>query len=494
MNNDYVLRMVGITKSFPGVKALDNVDLELKKGEVLAILGENGAGKSTLLKILSGVYSADSGYIEMEGVKQNFRTPGEASCAGVSIIYQELNYLSELTVGENIFLGRLPQKPVTKFVDWEKVYAESKNVLDLMQVGIDPRAPMSKLSVAEKQLVEIAKALSRNMKILVMDEPTSALSESEADKLLNLVKSISKTGKSIIYISHRIDELFTVSDRVLVMRDGCKVGIELTTQTDKETLIRLMVGRDIKEMYPKKDIKKGEMVFEAKNLSNAKLKNVSLNVHAGEILGIFGLMGSGRTNLARVIFGADKKESGEIYINGKRVIVNSPNQALKNGIAYLPSERKSEGLILCQSVKGNMTLAVLDKFKRIVFTNSKKVKEIANRWVNQLAIKTPSIDTIVESLSGGNQQKVVLSKWLETDPKIIILNEPTRGIDVGAKIEIYNLIEMLCEKGLGVIMISSELPEILALSDRIMIISNGRITGELDNDYATQEEIMRLAI
>ncbi len=487
--------MKNISKQFPGVKALDQVSIDLYEGEVLALLGENGAGKSTLLKTLSGVYTADSGKIFLDNAEKNFRTPADAAEAGISIIYQELNYISDLTVAENIFVGRIPVKGIMKKVDWKRMYEDAQKALETVGADINPGELMMNLSVAEKQLVEIARAVSKNMRVLVMDEPTAALNDREVEKLLVLVRKLAEMGVSVIYISHRLDELFKVADRVTVLRDGKYIGSVNIDKTNKSELVSMMVGRDISDMYPKQQIPISDKVFEVEGLNNGQLKDISFYTRKGEILGIFGLMGSGRSKLAKTIFGLEKPKSGKFIMENKCINIDSPEQAIKYGLAYVPCERKQEGLILCQSVKQNVLTANLDKVSRLLgILDLEAESELAGKWVDTLGVKTPGIETIIEALSGGNQQKVVLAKWLVSDPKVLILNEPTRGIDVGAKVEIYRIMEELCAKGLSIIMISSELPEILALSDRVIVLSNGRITGEINREEACQENLMHCAI
>ncbi len=492
-NANYLLQMKGITKQFPGVLALHQVDLELYAGEVLVLLGENGAGKSTLIKILSGAYQPDAGEIFIEGERQHYKTPKEANEKGVSIIYQELNYLNDLTVAENIFLNRWPLKRPGK-IDWKKLDQDAKKILESMEVELPTDSLMKDLSVAEKQLVEIAKALSQDMKILVMDEPTSALAEKEAEKLMQLVDRLRKAGKGIIFISHRLDEVFLIADRIQIMRDGERVGVVRTSEAKREELIQLMVGRKIHTTYPKREIEKKEVVLRVDNICTDFLKNISFQVRKGEILGIFGLMGAGRSELAQCIFGVHKMSAGEIWVEERKTDIKSPSDAIKNGIAYVTAERKKDGLILMQSIKENIMTASLDRYSHPLKLNRKKEKSVAAFWKDKLRIKAPDTDTIVNGLSGGNQQKVVLAKWLATDPKVLILNEPTRGIDVGAKTEIYHLMEDLCEEGLGVIMISSELPEILQLADRVIVLCEGRQTGEFVYGEMSQEKLMHGAI
>lgn len=491
--NNIVLKMEKITKSFPGVLALDSVSIDLKKGEVLGILGENGAGKSTLIKILAGNYVKDDGQIFIDGKEFEIRNPGEAMASGIRVIYQELNTLDNLTVAENIFIGEQLVKTGLKIVDWKSMVKRSKQILDSLNVVLNPRAVMEDLSVSEKQVVEIAKALSKEAKILVMDEPTAALSEDDTQSLFRIIRTLKEKGVSIIYISHRLKEIFEITDRVTVLRDGKKVKTLVTADTNTNDLVSLMVGRDIKEMYPKREVPVTETIMEIKNLNAEGIKNISFDLKRGEILGIFGLLGSGRTSLVKALFGANPIKSGEILINGKEVAVKSPRKARDNKVGLVPLDRKMEGLALDLGVKENITLANINELGNGFLIN-KKIEELkAKKWITDLNIKTPSINTLVNSLSGGNQQKVVLARWLESGSEVIILNEPTRGIDVGAKIEIYKLMQDLCEKGAAIIMISSELPEILSIADRIIVMSKGRITDEYSKKEATEEKLLSAA-
>jgi ribose transport system ATP-binding protein len=488
------LEMRGITKRFPGTIALNNVSLELRTGEVLGLLGENGAGKSTLIKILSGAYQPDEGEIYIQGERQKFDTPKEASEKGIGIIYQELNYLNDLTVAENIFLNRFPRKKLFGNVDWQKMYRDAETILDGLKSSISPRADMRDLSVSEKQIVEIAKALSQELKFLIMDEPTSALSERETELLLDMVRQMTERGVGVIYISHRLEELFHLAGRVQILRDGEVVGERRIETTNRDELVGLMVGRKVESMYPKRDIGKGAEVLRVQSLSSAYVQNISFALRKGEILGVFGLMGAGQTEMAKSVFGAVRKTSGEIFVEGRRVSIGSPSDAISAGIAYLSDERKLDGLILVQSVRENISTASIKNISNPLRIDTKLEARKAEEWKLKLGIKTPTVDTAVEYLSGGNQQKVVLAKWLQTDPKVLILNNPTRGIDVGAKNELYNLMEDACEKGLGVIMISYELPEILQLSDRVLIMCEGRLTAEFSKEELTQEKLMHSAV
>ncbi len=491
--NNIVLKMENITKSFPGVLALDNVSIDLKRGEVLGILGENGAGKSTLIKILAGNYIKDEGEIFIDGKEFEIRNPGEAMASGIRVIYQELNTLNNLTVAENIFIGEQLVRTGLKIVDWKSMVKKSKQILDSLNVVLNPKAVMEDLSVSEKQVVEIAKALSKEAKILVMDEPTAALSEDDTQSLFRIIRTLKEKGVSIIYISHRLKEIFEITDRVTVLRDGKKVKTLVTAETNTNDLVSLMVGRDIKEMYPKREVPIADIIMEVKNLNAEGIKNISFELKRGEILGIFGLLGSGRTSLVKALFGANPVKSGEIFIKGKEVIVKSPRKARDNRVGLVPLDRKMEGLALDLGVKENITLANINELGNGFLINTKIEESKAKKWVTDLNIKTPSISTLVNSLSGGNQQKVVLARWLESGSEVIILNEPTRGIDVGAKIEIYKLMQDLCEKGAAIIMISSELPEILSIADRIIVMSKGRITDEYSKKEATEEKLLSAA-
>ena len=492
-NNGIVLRMEHITKTFPGVVALDDVSIDLNKGEVLGILGENGAGKSTLIKILAGNYIKDSGDIYVDGQKFEIKGPTEAVASGIRVIYQELNTLNNLTVTENIFIGEQIIKGPFRIVDWKAMTRKANELLDILNVKLDSNTIIGYLTVSEKQIVEIAKAISKEAKILVMDEPTAALSEEETQSLFKIIKTLKSKGVSIIYISHRLKEIFEIADRVTVLRDGKKVGTFNTRNTNENELVTSMVGRDIKDMYPKREVLIGEKIMEVKNLISDGFSNVSFNLRKGEILGIFGLLGSGRTSLVKALFGANKIKGGEIFIYGKKVNIKSPNIARGEKIGLVPLDRKVEGLALLMSVKENITLANIEDLGKNFLIMKSLEKEKAIKWINEIGIKTPTIDQEVNSLSGGNQQKVVLAKWLESGSQIIILNEPTRGIDVGAKIEIYNLMQDLCERGASIIMISSELPEILSIADRIIVMSKGRFTAEYSREEASEEQLLHSA-
>jgi ribose transport system ATP-binding protein len=489
-----LLQMRGITKRYPGVTALDNVDFEVMPGEVHALVGENGAGKSTLMKILAGADVKDSGQILIGGEEVHITTPQEAMRLGISIIYQEFNLVPYMNAAENIFLGREPMSKVPGIVDFRRMYAEAERVISELGVRLDVRVPVNQLSVAQQQMVEIAKATSRSARIIAMDEPSATLTEHELENLFSLIRRLRADGVSIIYISHRLDEIFRIADRVTVLRDGKFIATKPVSETSREEIIRMMVGRELKDTIPKKEVAHGDVVLEVKGLNRSGvIHDISFAVRRGEILGIAGLVGAGRTEVARAIFGADPIDSGEILLEGKPVTIRSPKDAIRLGIGLMTEDRKALGLILGMAVRENVTLANLDPLSRLGFVSRRKEQEVTNRFVEDLMIKTPSIEQAVQNLSGGTQQKVVLAKWLFTQSKVLIFDEPTRGIDVGAKTEIYQLMNRLAEQGVGIIMISSELPEILGMSDRILVMHDGRIVGELSREEATQEKIMFLA-
>ncbi len=489
-----ILRMTGIQKYFPGVHALDNAQLEVREGEVMALIGENGAGKSTLMKILTGVYTKDAGTIELFGKPVEIHGPRDAQAKGVCIVHQELNLMQHLTVAENIYIGREPTKGL--LLDKAEQNRMTDELMKSLHLNIPAKTPVKQLTVAKQQMVEIAKSLSHNnTKILVMDEPSAALTESEIEDLFTFIRRLKATGVGIIYISHRMDELKQITDRITVMRDGQYVDTVDTATTPMEKIVQMMVGRVIYE-EPKTHSNvepDAPVVLEAEHLVSDDVKDVSFQLRKGEILGFAGLMGAGRTETARLLCGADPREKGTIRINGREVKIHSPRDAVAAGIGYLSEDRKRYGLCLGLSVADNTVLASLDKFAAGPFVNDKKINEASRQYVEKVRTKTPTVATPVRSLSGGNQQKVVLSKWLLNDCDILIFDEPTRGIDVGAKSEIYKLMTQLAEEGKSIIMISSELPELLRMSDRVIVMCEGRKTGELDIAEATQEKIMTLA-
>ena len=492
-DNETILEMSHISKNFPGVLALDDVSINLHKGEILGLLGENGAGKSTLIKILSGAYSLEEGKIMIYGIEHKFSGPNESLSTGIRVIYQELTSFEPLTVLENIFAGEVITNKAG-FVSWRKMAAEAKKMLATLGSEINPHTLMENLNVAGKQIVEIAKAIHGNVKILVMDEPTSALDEKDVNTLYSVIRKLRDQGVAIIYITHRMEEIFQITNKVIVLRDGKKVGDSKTSDTNKFDLVNLIVGRELSEQYPKRNIKKGKVIFEVKNLSYLnKVKNVSLSLCEGEIVAFFGLLGAGTHQLFSVLFGDKKATSGEIYVEGKKLKISSPNIAKKNGLGYIPIDRKEEGIAIVMDIKQNITSSNIEQIGNGFILNRKIEKEHASKWFNALNIKAPSIDTMASSLSGGNQQKVVVAKWLEKNSKILLMNEPTRGIDVGSKAEIYLIAEDLCEKGVGVLMVSSELPEIMAISDRVIVMRDGGIVGEFVTKETSQEELMHIA-
>ena len=491
---DIILTMKGIDKSFPGVHALDHVDLEIRKGEVLALMGENGAGKSTLMKVLTGIYKKDSGTITYEGKEVEFANTREAQDAGVVIVHQELNMLGHLTVAQNLFIGREFMNGVK--INDKKMNEEAKKLFDKLNVDIDPTETMSNLTVGKQQMCEIAKAVSFDAKVIIFDEPSAALTETEIEAMFEIIRDLKKRDIAMVYISHRMDEIKVITDRVTVMRDGTYVGTIITKDSTKEDIINMMVGRVIYEDPKTQSMVAPDapVVLEVKNLNAGKMvQDVSFKLHKGEILGFSGLMGAGRTETARALFGADPVDSGEIYINGEKVTINSPRDAVRAGIGYLSEDRKRYGCVVQKTVAENTTMATMKNFMNGLLINKKKEAEVAQQYVEALATKTPSVEQLVVNLSGGNQQKVVIAKWLTRDCDILIFDEPTRGIDVGAKNEIYKLMNKLASEGKSIIMISSEMTEILRMSDRIVVMCEGKKTGEIDIAEATQENIMNLA-
>ena len=491
---DIILTMKNIDKSFPGVQALDHVDLEIRKGEVLALMGENGAGKSTLMKVLTGIYKKDSGTITYEGKEVEFKNTREAQEAGVVIVHQELNMLGHLSVAQNLFIGREFMNGAK--IDDKKMNEETKKLFERLHVDIDPTEQMSNLTVGKQQMCEIAKAVSFDAKVIIFDEPSAALTEAEIEELFKIIRELKKKDIAMVYISHRMDEIKVITDRVTVMRDGTYVGTLITSECTKEDIINMMVGRVIYE-EPKTQSavsKDAPVVLKVEHLCAGKMvQDVSFELRKGEVLGFSGLMGAGRTETARALFGADKKTSGDIYINGEKVSIQTPEDAVAHGIGYLSEDRKRYGIVVQKTVAQNTTMASLKKFMKGLFIDKKKEAQTAQEYVEALGTKTPGVDQLVVNLSGGNQQKVVIAKWLTRNCDILIFDEPTRGIDVGAKNEIYSLISKLAAEGKSIIMISSEMTEILRMSDRIVVMCEGKKTGELDISEATQEKIMNLA-
>ncbi len=503
--NKYLLEMVGITKQFPGVKALDNVSFSVAEGEIHCLVGENGAGKSTLMKVLSGVYPYGdyTGDIVFKGVVQKFNGISDSERVGIAIIYQELALVPEMTVYENIFLGHEIKKG--KLIDWNETIQKSGEMLKKVKLNINPATKIKDLGVGKQQLVEIAKALSKNVKLLILDEPTAALNEDDSENLLMLLRELKSQGVTSIMISHKLKEVISIADTVTVLRDGqtiCSLDAR-NNEINESTIIKHMVGREIDNIYPKRDmVVQNEVVFEVKDWSaydpeigRDVLKSVNLNVKKGEIVGLAGLMGAGRTEFALSVFGnsAEFRLKGDLYINGKRMNIKNPKDAIKAGIAYVTEDRKGNGLILIDDIKQNITIANLRALTSQGVINQNEEVKVANEYKKSMNIKAPSVEQKVGNLSGGNQQKVSLGKWLFVKPNVLILDEPTRGIDVGAKFEIYTIMNELVRQGMSIIMISSELPEVLGMSDRVYVVSEGRITGEVAGEEATQENIMKLA-
>ncbi|HUX22578.1 MAG TPA: sugar ABC transporter ATP-binding protein [Spirochaetia bacterium] len=492
---EVILEIEGVSKSFPGVKALDRVSFDLRKGEVHALVGENGAGKSTLMKILSGVYQADEGVVRYKGGVVNFRDSIEARNAGIGIIYQELNLIPHLSVAANIFIGR---EPLTRIgtLDERKMNADALVLLSRLNLTLDPTTILSGLPIAKQQMVEIAKSLSLDSEVLIMDEPTSALSESEIDELFNVIHTLRDRGVSVIYISHRLEELKNIVDRISIFRDGHSVSTDQYSSIGMDEIVNRMVGRKLENKFPeKRNHPSSETILEVRNIvRKGVLHDISFELHRGEILGISGLMGAGRSELARALFGADPVDSGEVLMEGKSLTLRSPSDAISAGIAYLSENRKEEGLAVKMQLAENVTLANVRAIsRRLGILNRNAEMAAARRYVKDLLIRTPSLVQVVNNLSGGNQQKVVLAKWLFCNARVLMLDEPTRGIDVGAKYEIYELIGVLAEQGSGVIMISSELPEILGITDRVLVLHEGNLAATLVTSETNQEEILNYA-
>ena len=491
--NEVIVSMNNISKTFPGVKALDNVHFELRSGEVMALLGENGAGKSTLMKILSGVYTRDGGTMEIFGKSYDDLTPKQAQEAGVAIIHQELNMCKHLSVAENMFLGR---EMIGKGVlDNRKMRQEARNILNELKIDIDPDQTVGDLPVSKQQMVEIAKALSIHAKILIMDEPTSALTAREIEDLFRIIKDLKAQGCGIVYISHRLEELAEIVDRVTIMRDGQYITDGNFKDMTMDQIITNMVGREIKEKFPRVTCTKGKKVFEVKNLNAGRMvRDINFSLYEGEIVGFAGLMGAGRTETTRAIFGVDEKESGEFYLDGQKIEIHNPMDAIKNGVVLAPEDRKKDGLCTKLSIRQNLALPNLDIIcNKLGVIRKPKEDELCAEAVRNLRIKTPNVEIDSGNLSGGNQQKVVVGKWLARNSRVVIFDEPTRGIDVGAKVEIYNLMNDLKKQGIAVMFVSSEMPEVMGIADRIIVMCDGRITGELMANEATQNQILTMA-
>lgn len=483
-----------ISKAFPGVKALDDVGFSVEQGEVRALVGENGAGKSTLMKILNGNYKKDEGQILIDGKEVDITDPQVAAANGISIIFQELNLVDELSIAENIFAGRLSDK-LLKPINWKEIYAKSKELLNRVSFDTDPKREVSTLTVAEKQMVEIAKALSRDCRIILMDEPSATLTKKELDALFEIIRDLKSRGIAVIYISHRMEEIFEICETATVMRDGKIIGTVNVSETSSDKIVEMMVGREVNSAFPQRSVVPGEEVLRVENLCRKdREQNVAFSLRKGEVLGIAGLVGAGRTEIMRALFGVDYIKSCDVYVHGEKVKITSPAQAKKHGIAFLTEDRKVEGLTLDFTVKQNMSMANLPKLCKKVFISDKIENEIADEYIEKINVKTPTRDQKVGNLSGGNQQKVVVGKWLNAEPEVLIMDEPTRGIDVGAKQEIYLHINDLVSQGKSVIMISSELPEVLGMSDRVLVMKDDAIVAELTGDQINAVEVMKHAL
>ena len=492
MSDNVILRMKHISKKFPGVYALKNIDFDLRAGEVHALLGENGAGKSTLIKVLGGIYHAEEGEIEIEGNPVQINSVQDAEKNGIAIIHQELVLVPYMNVAENIYLGREPGKGIV--ADRAQMVKDAQKILDELGMDIDAKTLVKDLPIAKQQMVEITKAVSENSKILVMDEPTSSISDKEVENLFGIMRDLTKKGVGIIYISHKMSELEEICDRVTVMRDGEYVGTKVVKETNKDELIAMMVGRTLTNYYVRDYQEPGEEVLAVKHLTDGdRVKDVSFEVRKGEIVGFAGLVGAGRSETMQALFGLGRETKGEVFINGNKVEIKSPNDAIKHGIALVPESRKEQGLYLVQDVRYNTTIEVLKEFIGKLMVNEKKEAAITQKYIDLMATKTPSQHQVIGNLSGGNQQKVLIGRWLSTNPQILILDEPTRGIDVGAKSEIYSIMNDLLKTGVSIIMISSELPEIINMSDRVYVMADGRVTGCIEHEDVSQETIMKLA-
>ena len=494
-SDDILLEMINITKEFPGVKALDGVSLRVRRGTVHALMGENGAGKSTLMKCLFGIYGRDGGEIYLEGKPISFRNPKEALEAGVAMVHQELNQALKRNVMDNIWLGRYPTTAGI-FTREGKMYEDTRRIFEELDIDVDPHRVMSTMPVADRQMVEIAKAVSYNARIIVLDEPTSSLNEKEVEHLFRIINKLRDRGCGIIYISHKMEEILRISDDVTVMRDGTHIATEPAEGLSMDRIIKLMVGRELTERFPPKSNKPGEVVLEVRELSAryAPVKQVSFDVRRGEIVGLAGLAGAGRTEVLECLFGILSKSGGSIYLDGREVQNANPREAISNGFALLTEERRATGIFGIRDITDNTVISALGRYLTGgIFLSDKKMKRVTDEYIRSLRVKTPSSATKIRSLSGGNQQKVILARWLLTEPEVLLLDEPTRGIDVGAKYEIYQLINDLATRGKCVIMVSSEMPELLGICDRILVMSGGRLAGQVDARTATQEDIMALA-
>lgn len=493
MDRKTVLQVEHVTKRFPGVKALDDVSMCIREGEVLALLGENGAGKSTLIKVLSGIYIPEEGSMRVDGRDIRFDNPAQARQMGISVVHQELAFLPLLSVAENLYVNRY-SNPKQKTIRWKEIYNHAHAALATIGLKIDPKRLIGDLSVAERQQIEIARAIHDNTRVLILDEPTSALNDKEIDVLMDCIANLKRRGVSVVIITHKIEEIMRIADRVVVLRDGHTVAERYVSDVDKDELVALMVGRKITDMYPVKTNHPGEVILKVERLETDFLKNVHFDVREGEIMGVYGLMGSGHLELGEALFGCNPNIKASITIDGMPVKLSRPSECMKYGIAFLPSDRKLEGLVLMHSVRDNLMTPSYQTEKSGSVIHPRREERIAKKWIDSFSIKTPGMYARVENLSGGNQQKVVLGKWMEVDPRIIILNDPTRGIDVGAKAEIYRLLNRLTEQGKSVIMITSEMPELLAMSDRVLVMHEGRQENVFEGEEMTQINIVTAAI
>ncbi|PKR77928.1 D-xylose ABC transporter ATP-binding protein [Halalkalibacillus sediminis] len=493
MSEKPLVEMKGISKSFGAVNVLKGVNLEVLPGEVHALLGENGAGKSTLMKILTGIYSRDDGQVFVKGEEVRFKEPKESEEAGIAVIHQELNIIPYLSVMENMFLGRPITYGKTGVINAKKMREKTKEYLERLGVYLDPMAKAGSLSVGHQQMIEIAKAISTNAQVIVMDEPTAALTDREIERLFEVIERLRSQGVGVVYISHRMEEIFKICDRISVLRDGEYIGTREVKSVEYDEIIRMMVGRQLGELFPERDVTTGDTQFRVENLSSDVFNNVSFEVKKGEIFGVAGLMGAGRSEIMQTLFGARKLKSGKIYINEQEVKIDSPHDAIKAGIGYVTEDRKDEGLILGMTVRENTTLTNLGEVSSKSIISNKKEKMMADETIKKFNIKASSMEQEIKSLSGGNQQKVVIGKWLSLNPKILILDEPTRGVDIGAKKEIYQIMNELTAAGVSIIMISSELPEVLGMSDRVMVVHEGSVSKIIDRADADQEKIMHAA-
>ena len=488
-----LMEMRGIRKSFYGNEVLHSVDLTLEAGTVLALMGENGAGKSTMMNILVGIHKRDGGTIRIDGQEVNIESPHDAQKLGIAMIHQELSSVVEMSVAENIYLGREPVK--NGFIDYRKMYKDTEELLKNLNINLNPKTKMGKLRVADQQLVEIAKAVSQNARILIMDEPTSSITDREVENLYGIIRDLKMRKTGIIYISHKMEEVYTITDQITVLRDGASIATWNTKEATNDMVVKAMVGRELTEQYPKRKVEIGDTILELKNFTQEGVfENISFKLRRGEILGLVGLVGAGRTETMQALFGITKPDSGEVYLKGQKVEFKKPVDAIKNGLAYVTEDRKGEGLVLPMSIAHNITLPSMKELSRKIFIKQKEEKDRVGKEITDLKVKTTSPNLAVKNLSGGNQQKVVLAKWMLKNPDVIIFDEPTRGIDVGAKAEIYKLMNEFVAEGKAIIMISSELPEAMGMSDRILVLSNHKMSGELSKNEFNQKSLMKLAM